>query len=221
MTALGFAVRLTVVLGGAFLWFALAAAAWGGWTGFLANPARRATVAAGFAISAFGVFAPFNISPGKRTDTRDLWIFVPAILLIPFIVWLPPYLDRRDRWVIDGDAVRWLGLVLYTAGGLLRVWPMFVLGRRFSGLVAIQQGHRLVTGGPYRVIRHPSYLGLLVNHVGWSLVFRSVVGLLVLLPLTWLLVARIRSEEALLASEFGADYDAYRRRTWRLVPLGW
>jgi protein-S-isoprenylcysteine O-methyltransferase Ste14 len=95
---------------------------------------------------------------------------------------------------------------------------LFALGRRFSGLVAIQEGHTLVTGGLYRWIRHPSYAGALVNNLGWVLVFRSVAGVLVLLPLVGLLLVRIRAEERLLASEFGREYDAYRQRTWRLVP---
>jgi hypothetical protein len=58
----------------------------------------------------------------------------------------------------------------------LRIWPVFVLGHRFSGLVAIQPGHTLVTSRVYRLIRRPSYVGLLVNSLGWALAFRSGVG---------------------------------------------
>ena len=135
--------------------------------------------------------------------------------------WLPALTDRLDLWTIDGDAVRWLGVVVFAAGGVLRLWPVFVLGRRFSGLVAIQPGHRLVTTGLYARIRHPSYLGLLVASVGWALVFRSAVGLLLTAALLVPLVARIRDEERLLAAEFGAEWAVYGRRTWRLVPGLW
>jgi protein-S-isoprenylcysteine O-methyltransferase Ste14 len=99
------------------------------------------------------------------------------------------------------------------------VGAVFVLGRRFSGLVAIQEGHELETGGLYRVIRHPSYLGLLLGLFGWVLVFRSAIGVLVGLFLLPPLVARMNSEEALLESEFGERYADYRRRTWRLLPF--
>ena len=95
----------------------------------------------------------------------------------------------------------------------------FVLGHRFSGLVAIQPGHRLVTTGLYGAIRHPSYLGLLVNSLGWALAFRSGVGVLLaalLIPLP--LLAWIRAEERLLRSHFGDEYDVYYRRTSRLIP---
>ena len=109
-------------------------------------------------------------------------------------------------------------MVLFTAGGILRLWPVFVLGQRFSGLVAIQQGHTLVTDGIYRRIRNPSYLGLVVNMLGWVLTFRSGVGVLLTALAVPVLIARIHSEERLLREHFGAEYDAYCARTWRLVP---
>jgi protein-S-isoprenylcysteine O-methyltransferase Ste14 len=119
---------------------------------------------------------------------------------------------------IDNDAVRWLGVVLFAAGGALRLWPVFVLGNRFSGLVAIQPEHTLVTDGIYGVIRHPSYLGLLVNSLGWALAFRSGAGILLTVALILPLLARIRAEEALLVDQFGDEYRAYRARTSRLIP---
>jgi protein-S-isoprenylcysteine O-methyltransferase Ste14 len=134
------------------------------------------------------------------------------------LAYLPAYTDRTDVWTLDGDAVRWLGVVLFAAGGALRIWPVFVLGRRFSGLVAIQPGHTLVTSGVYGVIRHPSYLGLLVNSLGWALAFRSMVGVLLTALTIPPLIARIRAEERLLRTQFGNEYDAYRSRTSRLLP---
>jgi len=126
--------------------------------------------------------------------------------------------DRTEFWTLDGDAIRWLGVVLFAAGGALRLWPVVVLGNRFSGLVAIQPGHTLVTSGAYGVIRHPSYLGLLVNSLGWALAFRAGVGVLITALIIPVLLARIRAEERLLHSQFGAEYDAYRARTSRLIP---
>jgi protein-S-isoprenylcysteine O-methyltransferase Ste14 len=109
-------------------------------------------------------------------------------------------------------------VLLFIVGGVLRIWPVFVLGHRFSGLVAIQPGHTLVTTGLYSIIRHPSYLGLLVNALGWAFAFRSAVGVLLTVLTIVPLVARIRSEETLLHTQFGAEYDAYRARTSRLIP---
>jgi protein-S-isoprenylcysteine O-methyltransferase Ste14 len=95
---------------------------------------------------------------------------------------------------------------------------VFVLGRRFTGLVAIQEGHRLETGGLYRLVRHPSYAGLLLTMAGYALVFRCWLGLLLVAAMLPVLVARMNAEEALLESEFGEEYASYRRHTWRLVP---
>jgi protein-S-isoprenylcysteine O-methyltransferase Ste14 len=132
--------------------------------------------------------------------------------------YLPAYTDRLDLWTIDGDAVRWLGVVLFAVGAALRLWPVHVLGNRFSGLVAIQPGHTLVTTGIYGAIRHPSYLGALIFALGWGLAFRSGVGVLLTALLIPPLVARINAEERLLGSQFGAEYDAYRARTSRMIP---
>jgi protein-S-isoprenylcysteine O-methyltransferase Ste14 len=67
-------------------------------------------------------------------------------------------------------------------------------------------------------VRNPSYLGLLINGVGWALAFRSGVGLLLVALMLIPLIARIRSEEALLRTQFGSEYDAYCARSWRLIP---
>lgn len=84
--------------------------------------------------------------------------------------------------------------------------------------MAIQHNHALVTDGLYRVIRNPSYLGLMIGLVGWALAFRSLCGLVLAALFVPPLIARMTSEEALLAKHFGAEYQAYRARTWRLIP---
>ena len=120
-----------------------------------------------------------------------------------------------SRW---GSPFAGLASLLFAAGGALRIWPVFVLGHRFSGLVAIQPGHRLVTSGVYGVIRHPSYLGLLINALGWALAFRAGVGVLLTALMIPPLLARIRAEERLLRMQFGHEYEAYCSRTSRLIP---
>ena len=191
---------------------------WGGFAGFFSHPALIAMAVALFVMSGVGLFSCGNVSPGVREDRGNRWIFIPFTLIALLAAFLPAYSDRKEFWTLDGDTVRWLGVLLFGGGGALRIWPVFVLGRRFSGLVAIQPGHTLVTGGVYGVIRHPSYLGLLVNLLGWALAFRSAVGVLLTALLIPPLLARIRSEEALLRTQFGDEYDAYCAVTPRLIP---
>ena len=202
------------------LYVGLAALGWGGWSALMGHPARACAVILTAGLSALALFTRGNISSGRREDTGNRWVFLPILVLGFLLAWLPAYTDRRDFGTVDGDAVRYAGLVLFVVGSALRIVPLFVLGRRFSGLVAIQEGHELETGGLYRVIRHPSYLGLLLEaSSAGTLVFRKAIGVLVSLLLIPPLVARMNSEEALLASEFGEPYAAYRRRTWRLIPF--
>ncbi len=152
------------------------------------------------------LFSAGNLSPGEREDRGNRWVLAAFAVIGLLNGYLPALTDRLDFWTFGGDGVRWLGVVLFTAGGAVRLWPVFVLGRRFSGLVAIQPGHTLVTTGIYSVIRHPSYLGLLVSSLGWGLAFRSGVGILLAVLSLVPVIGRIRAEEVLLHSEFGAEY---------------
>lgn len=190
----------------------------GGFAAFFSHPALVVIALSTLAMSVVALFTEGNLSSGVREDRANRWV-LPAFGLIGLLsAFLPAYTDRLDIWTIDGEGVRWLGVVLFIVGGALRIWPVFVLGNRFSGLVAIQPGHTLVTDGIYRRLRNPSYLGLLVSSLGWALAFRSVVGVLLVVLTLLPLIARIRAEEALLRAQFGSEYDAYCARTWRLIP---
>jgi protein-S-isoprenylcysteine O-methyltransferase Ste14 len=207
-----------VALAGAFLFLGLSALGWGSASGLVAHRARAGFVGLTLAFTCVGLLAPVNFSSGEREDVRGRWSLLPSAVGLLVLFWLVPYLDRRDLLSLDGDAARYLGLGLYAVGGVLRIAPMFVLGHRFSGLVAIQPGHALVTDGLYGTVRHPSYLGMLLGLVGWALVFRSAVGLGASLVALLVIADRIALEESLLASQFGERYAEYRRRTWRLLP---
>lgn len=190
----------------------------GGFVAFFSHPPLVALAVVLFALTVASLFTAGNLSSGQREDRANRWVLIVFTVIGLLSAWLPAFTDRVGFWTLDGDAVRWLGVVLFGVGGALRIWPVFVLGRRFSGLVAIQPGHALVTHGIYGVIRHPSYLGLLINMLGWALAFRSGLGLVLAALMVPPLLVRIRAEERLLRSEFGAAYDAYRSRTARLIP---
>ena len=211
-------VRVTLMLAGTAAHFGLAVLGWGGPAAFFSHPALIALAAAVFVMAGASLFVGGNISSGVREDRGNRWVIAALSLIGVLAAYLPALTDRNEFWTLDGDAIRWLGVVLFAAGGALRLWPVVVLGNRFSGLVAIQPGHTLVTSGVYGVIRHPSYLGLLVNSLGWALAFRSEVGVLLSALIIPVLLARIRAEERLLRTQFGAEYDAYRARTSRLIP---
>jgi protein-S-isoprenylcysteine O-methyltransferase Ste14 len=207
---------LTIV--GTLAYLGLAVLGAGGPAAFFSHPARIALTAVLFALTGAALFSSGNLSPGEREDKGNRWVIAAFGVIGVLAAYLPAYTERKGIWILDGDAVRWLGVGLFAIGGALRIWPVFVLGRRFSGLVAIQPGHTLVTSGVYGVIRHPSYLGLFVNALGWALTFRSGVGVLLAALLVPPLLVRIHAEERLLRDQFGSEYDVYCRRTWRLIP---
>lgn len=200
------------------VYLGLAVAGAGGPGRFFSHPSLIALTAMTIALGAASMFTEAHIRSGVREDRSNCWV-IGALGVLGFVdAYLPAYTDQHDILTFGEEGVRWLGVALFALGGALRLAPVFVLGRRFSGLVAIQPDHRLVTGGIYGVIRHPSYLGLFVNALGWGLAFRAGVGVLIAVLMLLVVFARIESEERLLRETFGADYDIYRARTWRLVP---
>ncbi|MBV9700580.1 MAG: isoprenylcysteine carboxylmethyltransferase family protein [Candidatus Eremiobacteraeota bacterium] len=212
------AMRWLMMVGGTAAYLALAIWGAGGFAPFFSRTPLIALTVVFFAIAVAAVFAGGGVTRGEREDRSNRWVlyvFVAVGLALGFV---PAYTDRIGFWTIDGEAIRWLGVVLFGVGGALRIWPVYVLGNRFSGLVAIQRDHRLMTTGIYGIIRHPSYAGLLINCAGWSLAFRSGLGLVLTAIMVFVILARIRSEERLLLSHFGAEYEAYRARTSRLIP---
>lgn len=207
-----FAVASTLAYLGLAIW------GLGGFAAFFSHAALVVVALATLVMVVASLFTEVNLSSGEREDRANRWV-LPAFAVLGLLSgFLPAWTDRHEVWTFGGEGVRWLGAILFIIGGALRMWPVFILGKRFSGLVAIQPGHRLVTDGLYRHLRNPSYLGMMVIGVGWALAFRSGVGLL-LAALTLIpLMARIHSEEALLRAQFGSEYEAYCARSWRLIP---
>jgi protein-S-isoprenylcysteine O-methyltransferase Ste14 len=206
----------TVLSLAAYLGLAITGA--GGPSRFFSYPPLIAVTLVTIALGFAALFSEGHIGSGVKEDRSNRWVIAALGVLGVIDAYLPAYTDRIDFLTFGGETVRWVGFFLYSGGGVLRLAPVFVLGRRFSGLVAIQPEHRLVTSGLYGVIRHPSYLGLLVLVLGWGLAFRSGVGVVIALLMLAVVLARIQAEERLLGETFGAEYDAYRGRTWRLVP---
>lgn len=206
------------VLFSLLLQLGLAVLGWGGLAAFFAHPPLIAMTVMTFILGAVSLFSGGNISPGEQEDRGNRWVLGAFSVLAILLAYFSAFTDRHDFGTIDGETTRWTGFVLFVVGSVVRLWPVFVLGRRFSGLVAIQKDHTLVTSGIYRYIRNPSYLGLLVSSFGWALLFRAGVGILIVALLLIPLVARIRSEERLLAVHFGAEYESYKARSWRLLP---
>ncbi len=198
--------------------FGLAILGWGGFAAFFSHPAFVGLSVVTVVLVVAALFTDGNLSSGEQEDRGNRWVFIAFAMIAILMAYLPAYTDREGIFVFDGDTLRWIGVVVCFAGGALRLWPVFVLGNRFSGLVAIQPGHTLVTEGIYSKIRNPSYLGMIITSLGWGLAFRSGIGVVLAAMLLVPLVGRMNAEEKLLREHFGSAYEAYFARTKRLIP---
>jgi len=117
-----------------------------------------------------------------------------------------------------GPMFAFAGVVLFVAGLLLRWWAIITLGRFFTVDVTIEKDHELVERGPFRMVRHPSYTGVLLAFAGLGLSLRNWAALFVILvPIGVAFIYRMNVEEDALSHALGRRYANYMKRTKRLV----
>jgi protein-S-isoprenylcysteine O-methyltransferase Ste14 len=217
------AARLLV---GILIFVGLPLLAWGmgDLRGFAGNPARLAYVVLMVLLQGLVVIlipeAGGSRGKGRETVGRQRVAVILMQILSLAIVFAAPFGDRRDLGALgESMALRCSGLILLALGFFLAHWAEASLGRLFSIQVELQENHRLVTEGPFRLLRHPRYAGLLLSSAGFALAFRSWTALLLMAPLSAVLLWRIRDEEALMHRTFGLEWEEFARRTWRLIPF--
>lgn len=115
-------------------------------------------------------------------------------------------------------ATFWIGAALTVAGLLFTVWARLCIGANWSRSVTIKQDHELITSGPYRLVRHPIYTGLLLAFLGSAIAITQYRGLVALVLVFISLWYKLRLEERWMREQFGESYDAYSRHTSALVP---
>jgi protein-S-isoprenylcysteine O-methyltransferase Ste14 len=115
-----------------------------------------------------------------------------------------------------------VSIVVFWAGAGLYTWSVVTLGKWFRPSVQIFEDQRLVTSGPYRILRHPAYTGGILVFAGIGLSFGNWLSFIcATLAVTLAYAWRIRIEEAALVERFGAEFEARRKRTWAVLPPIW
>jgi len=140
----------------------------------------------------------------------------------PPLVWLPFVVAYVQPLAIDLDrTLRFVGLAVAVTSAAFAAWAMWSLGRSYGIRMDVFEGHSLKTDGPYALVRHPMYLGIVLFHVGASLALESplmlVATALFVAPFTAL---RISAEEKVLKDAFGERYLRYAERVPALIPFG-
>ncbi|MEA2373991.1 MAG: hypothetical protein QOD53_454 [Thermoleophilaceae bacterium] len=155
---------------------------------------------------------------GGRDPSYYAMLAGPALAVIGAFVLADE--DARlpgPRWV---PAVA--GLALMASGMVFRNWAIQVLGRFFTVTVGVEEEHEVVDHGPYRLVRHPSYTGMLMFFAGFGIALDSWPSLAAAaLPTVAAIVIRISYEERTLRRELGVPYGEYSGRTSRLIPGVW
>lgn len=192
--------------------------------GFFEDPARIAYVVV---ISLLQIFAiAYNPQVGRNRDNRKadlarhrLDLFMIQVFSVAIVI-LAPFSDRYAIIPMNfGGIGRIVGLFLLIPGFTLMQVAEKYLDKQFSVEVTLQQNHQLIQNGPYRILRHPRYLGVLLFFTGISFVFQSYLTLLIVMALLLVLLWRISVEETLMRQEFGAEWEAYCEKSWRIIPF--
>jgi protein-S-isoprenylcysteine O-methyltransferase Ste14 len=155
-------------------------------------------------------------SPGSRA-AHLLPLLIAAVLL-----WIRG--DARDGWLFQhfltpSVTLFWTGTAITAAGLGFSAWARVHLGRNWSATVTVKQDHELIRTGPYAIVRHPIYTGLLCGFIGTALAigqWRGVVAVAIVLVAFW---RKLRLEERWMSETFGEDYRLYRARTKALIPF--
>jgi protein-S-isoprenylcysteine O-methyltransferase Ste14 len=163
-----------------------------------------------------------DISRGQHDAGSSVAIGVAYGLSIT-VVGIAPFFNALGlRRIALPDWVAWLGVALMVAGIALRVWANRVLGAYYTRTLRIQSGQSVVRAGPYRLIRHPGYAGALLMWLGAILATRNWITLVVVgVSVAGVYLYRISTEERMLATVVGSDYQAYMADTKRVIPWVW
>jgi protein-S-isoprenylcysteine O-methyltransferase Ste14 len=155
----------------------------------------------------------------KNTDERTLgriWLVIAGavaggVLLAHF---------THAAVFIETKNAHTAGSAIIVFGMLMRFAAIAMLGRFFTVDVTIRKEHEIVQKGLYRFVRHPSYTGALISFAGFGIVQNNWFSLpVVFIPVCLAMLMRIRVEERALLVHFGSAYEAYMKKTWRLIPF--
>jgi protein-S-isoprenylcysteine O-methyltransferase Ste14 len=155
-----------------------------------------------------------------KEKEREQKIIIKIGSLVILTALVLPGFDRRFGWSSVPPAVVIIAdFLVLLAYGLIAV--VFKKNRYASRVVEVENGQTVITSGPYRLVRHPMYLGVLIMYILSPLALGSYWAVLPALLLIFVLIARIRNEEKVLAAELGGYREYMQRVRYRLIPGIW
>ena len=162
-----------------------------------------------------------NVKPVARTESMYSRLSHILPLSIAFLlIGLPriPLPALGNRLLPLAAWPFWLGAVLTVAGLLFTVWARVHIGSNRSGVVTVKENHELIQSGPYGIVRHPIYTGLLVAFVGSAIARGEWRGVIAVVIVLWAFSRKLQTEERYMREQFGDAYRTYSERVPALIP---
>jgi protein-S-isoprenylcysteine O-methyltransferase Ste14 len=158
----------------------------------------------------------------RRESAASRAAHIVPIVLAGLLLWVQPFPGGGvlfQRFLPPSDGAYWAGTLLVALGLAFSVWARVCIGRNWSATVTVKEDHELIRGGPYALVRHPIYTGLLLGFIGTALVrgeWRGVLAVLIVFAALW---RKLRLEERWMSETFGDQYRDYRQHTAALIPF--
>ncbi len=186
---------------------------------FLAEPVRLL-----YLVCAVGLVVATALLSARLPAAQHTYLVKPGAvhwrhIALEMILTLGPYSDHRAMLVWEPSAaLRWAGIILFGFGMGLALWSGFLRSRQAGLQDLAPYDPVLLVDGPYRRLRHPHYLGLILYALGAALIFRSWFGLGAALFLFNFVIMRMNQDEQKASKKYGIRWTAYAHHSWRLLP---
>ena len=171
----------------------------------------------------YWIWASRGLKPNARRETiSSRSLHALPLLVAVALLWVDrvPVAFLGEKLFAGTLWMFWIGALLTVLGLLFSVWARVHLGRNWSAVVTIKLDHELIDSGPYAMVRHPIYTGLLLGITGSALArddWRGVLAVVIAWAALW---GKLRLEERWMTEQFGERYVAYARRVPALIPFG-
>jgi protein-S-isoprenylcysteine O-methyltransferase Ste14 len=168
------------------------------------------------------LFAAASTKPSAYRESRVQRLRYSILLVIAYLLLIN---GRRLTYPLNVrviphiEVIAWTGLVLCIAGLAFSIWARVTLGRNWSGAITLKEGHELIQGGPYQLVRHPIYTGLITMFLATVMVLGHVSGIVGALLVSVSFWIKLGDEEKLMLKQFPDQYAAYQQRVKRIIPF--
>jgi protein-S-isoprenylcysteine O-methyltransferase Ste14 len=158
----------------------------------------------------------------RRESPASRATHIVPLVLAALLLWVRTVPDGGvlfRRFLPPTEATYWTGTLLVALGLAFSVWARVYIGRNWSATVTVKEDHELIRSGPYALVRHPIYSGLLLAFIGSAIVrgeWRGVLAVLIVIAALW---RKLRLEERWMSDTFGDQYRDYRKHTAALIPF--